>query len=135
MTFCDQLKVRLTGLEEHFDLPALPVDPNDLFFRKIRSCTDERNPVFLVLFVAYTYDLCRDLMILPNHDVYRKKILAATSALLTDAEDLIDREQFPFVFIVNTGALLDHGDERTMCQTGHNPHDVRQTVQFSEARS
>jgi hypothetical protein len=49
-------------------------------------------------------------MILPNHDVYRKKILAATSALLTDAEDLIDREQFPFVFIVNTGALLDHGD-------------------------
>ncbi len=21
MTFCDQLKVRLTGLEEHFDLP------------------------------------------------------------------------------------------------------------------
>ena len=90
MTFCDQLKVRLTGLEEHFDLPALPVDPNDLFFRKIRSCTDERNPVFLVLFVAYTYDLCRDLMILPNHDVYRKKILAATSALLTDAESDAD---------------------------------------------
>lgn len=49
-------------------------------------------------------------MVLPNHDFYRKKILAATTALLTDAEDLSDRKQLSFVFIVDTGTLLNHGD-------------------------
>ena len=49
-------------------------------------------------------------MVLPDHDFYRKKILAATTALLTDAEDLFDGRLFSLVLIVNAGTLLDHCD-------------------------
>ena len=35
MTFCDQLKVRLTGLEEHFDLPYADILEMPILFQKI----------------------------------------------------------------------------------------------------
>ena len=89
VAFCNQLQVGLTGLEKHLDLPAFPINPNDLFFGKIRVCTDKSNPVLLILLVADTDNLCRNLLFLSNCDVYRKQIFAAATAFLTDAENLL----------------------------------------------
>lgn len=41
----DQVQIRLAGLEEHLDLPAFSINPNDLFFGKIRIGADKCDPV------------------------------------------------------------------------------------------
>ena len=110
VAFTDKVEAGLAGLEEDFYLPALSVNPDDLFFRKFRICADKGDPVLPVLFVADAYDLCRDMFILTDLDVYREKVLAAAAALFADTEYLPDGQLLSFVFVVNTGALLDHGD-------------------------
>jgi len=80
------------------------------FFRESRICADKGNPVPLVLLVAHTYDLCRDLPVFADHYIYRKQIFAAAAALLADAKDLIDGEPFSLVLIVYTGTLFGHGN-------------------------
>ena len=92
MTFRNQLKVRLAGLEEHLDLPALSVNPDDLLLGKIRVRADKSNPVFLILLVPHADDLCRDLLVLSDLNVYRKQILTAPAAFFADAEDPVDSE-------------------------------------------
>ena len=110
MTFADQLKIGLAGLEKDLYLPPFPIDTDNLFFRERRVCADKGNPVLLVLLVAYTYDLCRDLPVFSDHYIYREQVLAAAAALLADAKDLVDGEPFPLVLIVYTGTLFDHGN-------------------------
>ena len=111
VAFCNKLKIRLTGLEKHLDLPPFPINPADLLFGKIRIRTDKGDPVLFVLPVTDADNLCRDLLVLlSDHDVYGEQVFAPAATLLTDAKDLADRKLLPFVFIVNTGALLYHGD-------------------------
>ena len=110
MAFRNQLKKGLAGLKEDFDLPAFSINPDDLFFGKIRIGTDKGDPVLFILLVADTDDLCRNLLFFSDQDIYRKQIFAASPALLTDAEYLLDGELLSFVFIVNAGALFDHGN-------------------------
>ena len=102
MTFRNQLKKGLAGLEKYLNLPSFPINTDDLLFGEIRICTDKSNPILLVLLITDTDNLCRDLPVLPNHDIHRKQILAAATAFLRNAEDLVDRKLFSFVFIVNT---------------------------------
>ena len=109
MAFRQQLKIRFAGLEEDLDLPAFSINPDNLFFGKIRICTDKGNPVLFILLVTDTDDLCRNLLFFSDQDIYRKQIFAASPALLTDAEYLLDGELLSFVFIVNAGTLFDHG--------------------------
>ena len=92
MAFAYQAEIGLAGLEEDFDLPALSIDPDDLFLGKIRVCTDKSHPVLFVLPVPDTDDLSRE-SILPDFDINGEKVLAAAAALLADAEDLTDIKQ------------------------------------------
>ena len=70
MALRDQLKICLTSFEEHFDLPAFSVNPDDLFFGKIRIRADEGYPILLVFLIAYTDDLCQSLLFFSNQDIY-----------------------------------------------------------------
>ena len=110
VTFRNQLEIGLAGLKKHLDLPAFPIDPDDLFFGKVRFRADISHPVLLIFSVSYTDDLCRDFLVFSNHDVYRKQIFTASAALFADAEDLADGKLFPLVLIVNAGTLLNHGN-------------------------
>lgn len=49
MTFCNQLKVGLTGSEEQFNQPLFSVDSNEFFFRKTRIYADEGDSVVFVV--------------------------------------------------------------------------------------
>lgn len=110
MVFRNQLKKGFAGLEKDLDLPAFSINPDDLFFGKTRIGIDKGDPVLFILLVADTDDLCRDILFFSDQDIYRNQIFAASPALLTDAEYLLDGELLSFVFIVNAGALFDHGN-------------------------
>ena len=107
VAFCDELKIRLTGLEKHLDLPSFSIDPDDLFFRNVLVCADKGDPVLPVFLVADTDDLCRYLPVFTNKDVYRKQISAAPGTLLTNAKDLFDGKLFSFVLVIDTRTLLE----------------------------
>ena len=91
MALRHQLQVSLAGLEKDLDLPAFPIDPDDLFFGKIRIGADESNPILFVFLIADTDDFCRNLPAFSNPDIDREQILAATAAFFTNTEDLLDR--------------------------------------------
>ena len=107
VAFADQLKITFAGLEKELYLPSFSINTDNLLFRESRICADKGNPVLLVLLVAHTYDLCRDLPVFADHYIYRKQIFAAAAALLADAKDLIDGKPFSIILIVYTGTLLD----------------------------
>ena len=90
MALTDQVQIRLAGLEEHLDLPAFSINPNDLFFGKIRISADKCDPVLLVPIITNADDLSWYFLILTDHNIYGKQIFAATSALFADTEDLVD---------------------------------------------
>ena len=106
--------------------PPFSINPDDLFVRKIRISSYKGDPVLFILLVADTDDLCQDLLFFSDQDIYRKQVFAASPALLTDAEYLLDGELLSFVFIVNAGALFDHGngiqakifDSNYLCRAG-----------------
>ncbi len=71
VAFRNELKIGLAGLEKHLDLPAFPINPNALFFGKIRVCANKGNPVLFVLFVTDIDDLRWDFFFFPDYDIYR----------------------------------------------------------------
>ena len=70
MAFRNQLKIGLAGLEKYLDLPSFSINADDFLFGEIRICADKGNPILLVFLVTDTDNLCRDLLIFSNHDVY-----------------------------------------------------------------
>ena len=97
MAFRNQLQIRLAGLEENFDLPPFPIDPDDLFLRQFRICADKSDPVFFVLLVPNADNPGRNFLVFTNHDSYGEKVFASAAALFTDAENLIDGELLSFI--------------------------------------
>jgi hypothetical protein len=90
VTFADKLKVRLTGFKEYLDLPSLAVNTNDFFLCKRYVGADKGDPILFILLIPNANNPCRDLLILADHDIYRKQIFTAATALLADAKDLFD---------------------------------------------
>ena len=64
-------------LKYRHNLPSFSIDPDDLIFGKIRVCADESDPVLPVLLVTDTDDLCRELLIFPDHEIHGEKISVA----------------------------------------------------------
>ncbi len=87
-------------------MSALSIDPDELFFGKIRICSYKGDPVLFILLVVNTDGFCRNLLFFSDHDIYRKQKFNEPPALLTDAEYLLDGELFFFVFIVNAELFL-----------------------------
>ena len=106
MALRDQVQICLAGLEKYLYLPSFSIDPDDLIFGEIRVSTDKSDPVLPVLLVADTDDLCGDLLIFPDHDIYGEKISAAARTFFTDTEDLLDGTLLVFIFVVYPITLI-----------------------------
>lgn len=74
MALSDQVKIRLTGLEENLDLSTFAVDADDLLRSKLHVGANKGNPVFFVVSVANTDDPRRDLLIPAGQYIDRKQI-------------------------------------------------------------
>jgi len=48
-----------------------------------------------------TDNLCRNLLILSNHDIHRKQILDVATAFLRNTEDPVDEKQVRSVYVRN----------------------------------
>ena len=57
MAFPKQIQHRFTGFEENLDLPAFPINTDDLFLGKGRIGADKSKPVLAVRFVSYTHTI------------------------------------------------------------------------------
>ena len=102
IALADQIQIRFAGFEENLNLPSFAIDPDDLFRRKFHVCTNETDPVFLVLLIADAYDTGRNLFFLSDHNVNREKIFTAAPALFVDAINLLDGELLTVVFITDS---------------------------------
>ena len=106
-----KLQIGLAGFEEHLNLPPLPIDTDDLFLCKGRIGADQSDPVLLVFLIPNADNPGGYLpLTFTDHDIYGKQVFTAAAALFADAEDLVDGELFPFVFITDPGTLPDHRD-------------------------
>lgn len=70
VAFADQLKIAFAGLEKDLYPPPFSINTDDLLFRESRICADKGDPVLLVLLVAHTYNLCRDIPVFADHYIY-----------------------------------------------------------------
>ena len=104
MALRDQIKIYLAGLEKYLYLPSFFIDPDDLIFGQIRVCADKSDPILPVLLVADTDDLCRNLLIFPDHDIHREKISAAARKDVAELipEDIKHWNTFFYLGIVFT---------------------------------
>jgi len=115
IAFLLQPQVGLAGLEEDLNIPALAVDPNDLFFAEIHVRADQSDSVLAVAAVAdidqsgWDRVLIRAI-VLAHKDLHRQKVTAASSALLRLLEDLLGIHAPAFEFVCDPGTLLHHCD-------------------------
>ena len=110
MAFSNQVQHGFTGLEENLDLPAFPINTDDLFFGKSSICTDKGKPILAICFVPYANNFCRNWIFFSYHNINRKQILWSSAAFFIPGIDLFDIQLFTTVQIFNPAAFLDHGN-------------------------
>lgn len=79
MIFLAQEQAALAGLEEDLDIPAVPVDPNDVLLAQFHIGADDGNPVLAVVPITQANDTCINgvlsILVLSDLDGDGKKIL------------------------------------------------------------
>ena len=105
VTFGAQMQHGLACFEEHFDVPTLAVDSENLFLRQAGICTDEGDPILLLIPIPNTNDFCRKRGPVLNEDVdvNGQQIFGMSAAFLTASKDLLDVLLLAFELIVHLG--------------------------------
>ena len=97
MALRDQIQIGHAGLEKGLYFLSFFICPDDFIFGKIWVFADNSDPVLPVLLVADTDNLCRDLLIFPDHDIHGEKIFTAVRTFFADTEDLLDGTLLVFI--------------------------------------
>lgn len=102
MAFTHEIKHGFAHFEKYFYLPALPVNADDLLFRKFRICTDKRNPIFTAFLVANADNLSRDVYtILFYRYINREKILTSASTFFIHSINFVEVQFFSIIDVTN----------------------------------
>ena len=102
----------LAGLEEHFDVPTLAVDPQDFLGGQSGIRADEGDPVLAIVAVSNADAQRRDDVSFPvcQRHVEGQQMLGASAPLLARRKNLLGVHPPAVQLVEYLGALLDHGD-------------------------
>lgn len=108
--FLAQEQAALAGLEEDLDIPAVPVDPDNVLLAQLHIGADDGNPILAVVPIAQANDACINgwlaVLALSNLDGDGKKIAGTATTFLAGCTDGLYIHSLSLKKIRPFGALL-----------------------------
>lgn len=105
----------LAGFEEHLDVPAFPVNGDDVLRTLFHVRAENGNPFLLVCTMPDADNAGRYPLFAGDVHVNREKIFRTPSAFPLPTENLLGSHELSLEQVLRLAALLDGGDDVKLC--------------------